>query len=287
MPKETLLHIMIFYISLFCIIKSQNSKAIIKEIYPHYYNTTATFISLPNSDIKKYAYFSFDITDKNIKDTVYFKITTDSALYHSNINYYLFEKEIDKISGKDVEGIYYYFIKGANFRKEKTEQGYDSYLKFEHLNRYNRKTLLIRIDVEKMKGDISIENLEKYPEDNSLINNNNYNKNNYNNNNKNNYNNYNKNNYGHHDYDRYNNHHHEVINNEQRYYNNQDNYNRYYHYHKEWRYHSHDRINEYSSFKILYGIVLLQVWFVIMILYCLVNRKKRNNQIVVGINNNI
>ena len=287
MPKETLLHIMIFYISLFCIIKSQNSKAIIKEINPHYYNTTATFISLPNSDIKKYAYFSFDITDKNIKDTVYFKITTDSALYHSNINYYLFEKEIDKISGKDVEGIYYYFIKGANFRKEKTEQGYDSYLKFEHLNRYNRKTLLIRIDVEKMKGDISIENLEKYPEDNSLINNNNYNKNNYNNNNKNKYNNYNKNNYGHHNYDRYNNHHHEVINNEQRYYNNQDNYNRYYHYHKEWRYHSHDRINEYSSFKILYGIVLLQVWFVIMILYCLVNRKKRNNQIVVGINNNI
>ena len=258
MPKKTLLHIMIFYISLFCIIKSQNSKAIIKEIYPHYYNTTATFISLPNSDIKKYAYFSFDITDKNIKDTVYFKITTDSALYHSNINYYLFEKEIDKISGKDVEGIYYYFIKGANFRKEKTEQGYDSYLKFEHLNRYNRKTLLIRIDVEKMKGDISIENLENFPEDNSLINNN-----------------------------RYNNHHHEVINNEQRYYNNQDNYNRYYHYHKEWRYHSHDRINEYSSFKILYGIVLLQVWFVIMILYCLVNRKKRNNQIVVGINNNI
>ena len=287
MPKETLLHIMIFYISLFCIIKSQNSKAIIKEIYPHYYNTTATFISLPNSDIKKYAYFSFDITDKNIKDTVYFKITTDSALYHSNINYYLFEKEIDKISGKDVEGIYYYFIKGANFRKEKTEQGYDSYLKFEHLNRYNRKTLLIRIDVEKMKGDISIENLEKYPEDNSLINNNNYNKNNYNNNNKIKYNNYNKNNYGHHNYDRYNNHHHEVINNEQRYYNNQDNYNRYYHYHKEWRYHSHDRINEYSSLKILYGIVLLQVWFVIMILYCLVNRKKRNNQIVVGINNNI
>ena len=153
MPKETLLHIMIFYISLFCIIKSQNSKAIIKEIYPHYYNTTATFISLPNSDIKKYAYFSFDITDKNIKDTVYFKITTDSSLYHSNINYYLFEKEIDKISGKDVEGIYYYFIKGANFRKEKTEQGYDSYLKFEHLNRYNRKTLLIRIDVEKMKPE--------------------------------------------------------------------------------------------------------------------------------------
>ena len=287
MPKETLLHIMIFYISLFCIIKSQNSKAIIKEINPHYYNTTATFISLPNSDIKKYAYFSFDITDKIIKDTVYFKITTDSALYHSNINYYLFEKEIDKISGKDVEGIYYYFIKGANFRKEKTEQGYDSYLKFENLNRYNRKTLLIRIDVEKMKGDISIENLENFPEDNSLINNNNYNKNNYNNNNKNNYNNYNKNNYGHHNYDRYNNHHHEVINNEQRYYNNQDNYNRYYHYHKEWRYHSHDRINEYSSFKILYGIVLLQVWFVIMILYCLVNRKKRNNQIVVGINNNI
>ena len=287
MPKETLLHIMIFYISLFCIIKSQNSKAIIKEIYPHYYNITATFISLPNYDIKKYAYFSFDITDKNIKDTVYFKITTDSSLYHSNINYYLFEKEIDKISGKDVEGIYYYFIKGANFRKEKTEQGYDSYLKFEHLNRYNRKTLLIRIDVEKMKGDISIENLENFPEDNSLINNNNYNKNNYNNNNKNKYNNYNANNYGHHNYDRYNNHHHEVINNEQRYYNNQDNYNRYYHYHKEWRYHSHDRINEYSSFKILYGIVLLQVWFVIMILYCLVNRKKRNNQIVVGINNNI
>ena len=272
MSKETLLHLMVFYISLFCIIKSQSSKAIIKEIYPYYYNTTATFLSLQNSDIKRYAYFSFDITDKKLNDIAYFKITSDSALYHSNIQYYFSDKTIDKISSYDVEGthFFYYYIKGSNFRKEKTEQGFDSYLKIEFLNKYNRKTLLIRIDVEKIKGEISIENLESIPEDNSLINNN-----------------YNKNNYEHNNYDRHNHQHHEVINNEQRYYNNQDNYNRYYHYHKEWRYHSHDRINEYSSFKMVYGIILLQVWFVIMILYCLVNRKKRNNNIMVAISNNL
>ena len=283
MSKETLLHLIIFYISLFCLIKSQSSKAIIKEIYPYYYNTTATFLSLENSDIRKYVYFSFDITDKKLNGNAYFKITTDSALFHSNIQYYFSDKNINKISSYDVEGtnLFYYYIKGSNFRKEKTEQGFGSYLKIEHLNKYNRKTLLIRIDVEKMKGEILIENLEIIPEDNSLTNNN--------------YNNYNKNDYEHHNYDsknKYNsnhNHHnhHEVINNEQRYYNNQDNYNRFYHYHKEWRYHSHDRINEYSSPKMVYGIILFHVWFIILIIYCLINRKKRNNQIIIAVNNNI
>ena len=272
MSKETLLYIILFYISFFCAtIKSQSSQVIIREIYPYYYNTTATFISLINTNIRKYAYFSFDLTHIKSKDIAYFKITTDFALYHSNIQYYFFDKKIDTISSYDVErrNIYWYYMKGSNFRKEKTEQGYDTYINIENLSKYNRKTLLIRIDVEKLKGDISIENLESIPEENDLIKNN-----------------YSKNNYGFKNYDKQNQHLHGVINNEKRYYNN-DNYNKYYHYHKEWRYHSHDRINEYNSLKVVYGLILFNIWFIIILLYCLINRKKRNNQIIVAINNNV
>ena len=131
MSKETLLHLMIFYISLFCISKSQSSQAIIKEIYPYYYNTTATFLSLQNYGIKKYAYFSFDVTDKKLNGIAYFKITTDSSLYHLNIQYSFVEKKIENLVDYDVLGknVSWYYIKGANFRKEKTEQGFDSYIK--------------------------------------------------------------------------------------------------------------------------------------------------------------
>jgi hypothetical protein len=253
--------------------KTEGSQ-IIKEIYPYYDNTTAAFISLDNWDIKQYVYFSFDFSDKTkIKDIAYFKITTDFAIYHLNIQFTFLEKKIENLVDNDVLGknITWYYIKGSNFRKEKTEQGFDSYIKLENYFT-KKKTLLIRIYVEKMKGDMIVENLESMPMDNSLTNNNNYNKNNFG------HHNHNKN--VHHDYHDY------VINNEHRYYYN-NSYNKYHHYHKEWRYHSHDRINEVNPYRNLYGIILLQIWLVIMILYCMVNRRKRNNQIPFAVSGNM
>ena len=309
MSKRALIYTAILYISLFSsVIKSQNSNFIVKEIYPYNLNATASFLSLTNTGIKKYAYFSFEFNKEKIIDIAYFKISTDSAIYQSNIQYLFIEKKVDEIKKEDLEGnnIYYNYIKGFNFRKEKTEQGFDSYIKMEKYCGCNKNTLIIRIDVEKLKGDISVENLKNFPQDNSLNKNilinsnypNNYNainNNGKNNNYPNNYNginnnyhgmnnNHQNNNYGRSDH--FFNDHNSVINNEQRYSNN-DIHNKYNHYHKEWRYHSHDKIQEPQPFKIVYGITMAQIWFIILILYCIINRRKKNTQYAVGINNSV
>ena len=331
MSKRALIYTAILYISLFSlVIKSQYSSFIIKEIYPYNLNATAAFLSLTNTGIKKYVYFSFEFNKDKIKDNAYFKISTDSAIYQTNIQYLFIEKKPDEIKLGDVAGnyIYYSYIRGMNFRKEKTEQGFDSYIKIEQYYKNNKNTLVIRIDVEQLKGDVSIENLERLPEDNSLNKNifvstnyqnnnngrnnnypNNYNgknnfqnnngrnnnyPNNYNGNNNNYPNNYNgrnnnypnnyngkgnnyQNNYNGHNYNHdYN--HNSVINNEQRYSN--DIYNKYY------SYHSHNN-NGAESFRIIYGIIMANIWFVIIILYCLINRRKKNTQYAVAINNSV
>ena len=290
----------IFYISIFVLftkVSSQKSTFIIKEILPYSMNAKAAYISLTDLGIKKYAYFSFDFSNSNI---AYFKITTESSFSHSNIQLLFSEKEVNEINKNDLENYYFqwYFIKGYAFKKVKNEQGFDSYLKVEKYNK-NCKTLIIRIDVDKLGNDITAENLESLPEDNSL------NKNNYNekeknlhywqdnyNNNKNNYNNnyhYNHNNNNHYNHNNnypsnHNNYHNYGMNNNQRDYNNEI-HNRYYHYHQSWRAHSHDTIYETNAPRIIYGLILSQIWIVIMILYCLVNRRKRNVQYTVAINN--
>ena len=147
------------------------------------------------------------------------------------------------------------------FRKEKNEQGFDSYLEFFNYSK-EKKTLIIRLEIDGLKGDITIENLESLPEENSLINNK-YNKN------------LKENKHNHHNsYNSQNNYHNNVINNEQRYSNNNI-HNRYYHYHKDWRSHSHDRVHAISNFRILYGLLIGHIWLIILILYCLVNKRKR------------
>jgi len=291
----------IFYISIFALftkVSSQKSTFIIKEILPYSMNATAAYISLTDLGIKKYAYFSFDFSNSNI---AYFKITTESSFSHSNVQLLFSEKEVNEINKNDLENYYvqWHFIRGYAFKKVKNEQGFDSYLKVEKYNK-NCKTLIIRIDVDKLGNDITAENLESLPEDNSL-NKNNYNeieknlhhwKDNYNKNN-NNYNNnnyhYNHNNNNHYNHNNnypsnHNNYHNYGMNNNQRDYNNEI-HNRYYHYHQSWRAHSHDTICETNAPRIIYGLILSQIWIVILILYCLVNRRKRNVQYTVAINN--
>ena len=288
----------IFYISTFALftkVSSQKSTFIIKEILPYSMNATAVYISLTDLGIKKYAYFSFDFSNSNI---AYFKITTESSFSHSNIQLLFSEKEVNEINKNDLENYYvqWYFIRGYAFKKVKNEQGFDSYLKVEKYNK-NCKTLIIRIDVDKLGNDITAENLESLPEDNSLNKNNynekeknlhywqdNYNKNNNNYNNNNYHYNHNNNNHYNNYPSNHNNYHNYGMNNNQRDYNNEI-HNRYYHYHQSWRAHSHDTIYETNAPRIIYGLILSQIWIVIMILYCLVNRRKRNVQYTVAINN--
>ena len=85
--------------------------------------------------------------------------------------------------------------------------------------------------------------------------------------------------------DYYRNHTH-IINNEHRYYNNNI-HDRYYHYHKKWRYHSHDRIYQLQPIYLVSGIILGNIWLLLFILYCMVNRRKRNNTYLVQINNGL
>ena len=274
MSKKALI---IFYISIFALfskISSQKSTFIIKEILPYNMNATAAYISLKDLNIKKYAYFSFDFSKSNI---AYFKITTESSLSHSNIQLLFSDKEVDKINQYDLENYYtqWHFIRGYDFKKEKTEQGFDSYLKIEKYIK-TCKTLIIRVDVDKLGADIMAENLERLPEDISL------NKNNYKEK---------ENTYGHwqgnynnnYHYNHNNNHIH-GINNNQRDYNNEI-HNRYYHYHQKWRDHSHDTVYATNAPRIIYGLIISQIWMIILILYCLVNRRKRNVQYAVAINN--
>ena len=134
---------------------------------------------------------------------------------------------------------------------------------------------MIRIDIDKLKGDIIAENLESLPiEDKSLTKNNQYQ---YNNNYDYNHNNRHDNSDGHNN---------AVINNEKRY-SSKEIHDKYYHYHKEWRYHSHERIQEVEPIRITYGIIIAQIWLVILVLYCIINRKKKNAQYTVAINNSI
>ena len=132
--------------------------------------------------------------------------------------------------------------------------------------------------------------MESLPEDNTL---NKYNykekennlhhpqdkyNNNYHNNNNYHYNNYHYNN------NHNNNHNHQMNNNNQRDYNNEI-HNKYYHYHQNWRSHSHDYVYETNTRRIIYGLIISQIWMLVLILYCLVNRRKRNVQYAVAINN--
>ena len=276
MSKLTLFHLFIIYISLYCLVDKAESQ-IIKEVYPYYLNVTAAYISLENLDENKYVYFSFNSDDERNMNITYFKINTESELSQSNIQFKFTRKKTEEISKEDLEknNANWFYIRGHKFRSEKNQQGFDTYLKIDRY--FNvKKTLIIRLEIDKLKGDITVENLESLPEKDSL--NNNHKKkvreNKHNHHYNNNYN----------SQDKY---HNNVINNEHRYSHNNDIHNRYYHYHKNWREHSHDKIYEISNLRIVYGLIIAQIWLIVLVLYCLVNRRKRNVPYIIPINNRI
>ena len=177
-------------------------------------------------------------------------------LYYTNIQYIFTNKNMGEINYSYLEGRnqFWFFIKGHNFRKEKSEQGFDSYLTIEKNKNADGTILVIRIDIDKLKGDIIAENFESLPiEDKSLTKNNQYQ---YNNN---------------YDYNHNNRHvisdgqNNAVINNEKRY-SSKEIHDKYYHYHKEWRYHSHDRIYQLQPLYLVSGIILGNIWILLYIL---------------------
>ena len=66
-----------------------------------------------------------------------------------------------------------------------------------------------------------------------------------------------------------------------KYPNNYHPFNYYFNYH---RYHKHHYIRFNAGFVCL-GVILGQIWLIIFILYCIVNRKKQNTRLAVIVGN--
>lgn len=247
-------------------------------------NASATFVSFDHN----YLYFLYDMkpffADNNFRTSAIFKLTSKKRFYSYDLSYFPSSKKIDKINSKDLIGnqvnIYWRYLVDVITQRTVNDE-YDHYLKIKRssLQTNNVNTLIIRINVLNKRGDLTIENLLSLSEDvekslynktnNYIINKNlrdSLTKNNYNNNHNyhndiyNNNNNYHKNYY-------YN-------NNKYNYGNYKNNGNIHYSYylgthHKRFYFHN-------IGFNFA-GIIFAQIWFIVFILYCIVNRRKPNN----------
>ena len=257
-------------------------------------NATASFASFEQNN---YLYFLYDMNpffkDNNFRTSAVFRLTSKERFYRNDINYSFLSKKIDEIKSTDIIGngayIYWRYLYENVIAQKTLDNEYDHYININRtqLKQNNFNTLVLRIKVSFKKGDLTIENLFSLPKDiknllyNNTINNifnqnlrDSLNKDNYNNNNyhKNNYNNINHN--YHNDY---------YYNNNKNYGNNKyyGNSNYYYHFHTHHnkRYHFHNIGFTYA------GIIFAQIWSIIFILYCIVNRRKVNNNrfaVIVG-----
>jgi hypothetical protein len=303
MKNQIKINIYLFFLLLLISIKNSD-QAEIKMIPDAYMNATAAFVALDSLEKSPFLYFSFDYgyhnqMNKEQIDIAYFKITAELLLFERDINYEFFMKKQEDITTKDLYnsrniGNTIFWRKIDYYYKETNGNEYDYYIK---IKKYGIKnTLIIRIPFLKNQGQIMIENIYSIPYDilNKFTNKgkinisldwknqNNDHKNDrktlipphpyighYNNNNWNDWNfNNNKN-----------------INNNNviitKYPNNYHPYNYYFNYH---RYHKHHYIRFNAGFVCL-GVILGQIWLIIFILYCIVNRKKQNTRLAVIVGN--
>lgn len=304
MKNPIKLNIYLFFLLLLILIKNSDH-AEIKMIPDAYMNATAAFVELDSLERSSFLYFSFDYDyhnqmNKKQIDIAYFKITTELLLSKSDISYDFFMKKQEDITIKDLYNVGnpIFWRKIDYYYKEKNGNEYDYYIKIQKYGINN--SLIIRIPFLKNKGQITIENLYSIPDDilkkftNKGKNNislywsdqNNGHKNDrknllpvpphpynehYNNNPWNDWNadnNKNKNNNN------------VIIT---KYPNNNHLYNDdyYYNYH---RYHKHHHIRFNTGFLFL-GVILGQIWLIVFVLYCIVNRKKQNTRLAVIVGN--
>ena len=249
-----------------------------------YLNATASYATFDKD--KFFLYFTFDLDfHKNVskeKDVACFKISTSSQINSKDIKYTFLDKKLEQVNVTDLDiknKILWYYGYIAN--KEKTSYDFNYYIKIKLFGENkNKSTLIIKIDVLNKKGDLTVENifvpldetklklndikdvnklfpdlksLEKYynrtyPYKNHTINNYYGYKNQYN-----------------------------------RLPNNHNNYHYHYNYHNYHR-RKYRRVHRYIEFSFL-GVLLLQVWTIVFILYCIVNRRKPENNrtaIIIG-----
>ena len=277
---------LLFIFLLFIYINCQSPQDIEFKMIPSaYLNATASYATFDKD--KFFLYFSFDLDfHKNVSkdnDVVCFKISTSSPISWKDIKVAFLDKKQEQVNDKDLDiknNIFWHYVFIAN--KDSTSYNYNFFIKIKLFGENkNKSTLIIKIDVLNKTGDLTIENIivpveEKklklndindvnklYPDKKPLEKH--YNRSYpYNNHYMNNY-------YG------YNNQYNHYPNNHNNYH---YDYN-YHHYHKR-KYH---RAHNHADFSIL-GILLFQVWTIVLILYCIVNRRRpENNRTAVIIGN--
>jgi hypothetical protein len=279
MPSINILLSILFLFISFNISKESPSSEI-KIIPDANQNATAAFVLLDDLEEETkdfYLYFKFDFeyhsqTTQNRKNKAFFKLTTEFALSPFQIQSIFLDKTLEEVNLADINNNGHWKENHIVFR-EQIDNEYNYYFiinnkHHEYEENNNRKTLILRILINKKQGQLTLENLFTLPEIvlESLNNkkNNNLRAPNYphfqdpNNNQYNNYK-YNHN----YNYDYYHNNYYDRT---------------YYGHHKYYRSRYY-----YSVFNccIIIGFLLGQIWFVILILYCLVNRKKKTTLAVV------
>ena len=291
MKNLTILNFLIDLIFLLSSInKSEQNE--INVIPDAHLNATAAFVDLGSMKKDRYLYFSYDFdyhrkvnSNQGLKmrNTAYFTITTDFSL---ELNYIEYMKIFDlKKQELYIEREDIYWNKEYILKKQKNGNDFIYHIE---ITAFTVKTIILRIPFLKNEGQITIENIDYIPQKNSekneIENRQNYGKQfTYRSNQNNNYNN---------NIDKIN----ELPpplnpsnNMEQNQFNQYHNYNYPNNYHYNDNYHIHKihhyHYTFYNPFFSLIGIVLLQMWIIIFILYCLVNRRKKNERInvVVGI----
>lgn len=256
------LHLIFFL--LFLLINYINSESLTIKLIPDAnLNATAAFADLESFEKDNYLFFSFDFNYHNQvphkeKDIAYFKITSELFFTYSDFKFYFLDKKQEEVTYSDIDLQNYNLWKHCYLiSREKENNEYDYYIQIQRYGEKDKKnTVIIGIPIYKKKGQITVENLYSLPE-NVLEKKNKFS----------NFNNWPKN----HEY-------HSNLNNNNNYkydYNYRD-----YHY----RYHRHYEYRLFGNSGLCFiGILLLQLWIVIFVIYCLVNRRKKSQlAIVIG-----
>ena len=226
-------------------------------------NGTAKYVSLTTiSKNKQNLFFTFDFsyhydTLTTNKDTTYFKLTTPIEFINKNNPYltktisFIFSKkkwsELKTVEDLKLKKIYWIPARMIYYQK-------DNYSNFEYYIEVKRffnehKTLILKVPISgQTTGDITVENLVTLPENIQNLAKNNY---------------FNRHFYGN-----------DINTRKNNLYGN--NYQYQHHHHSRYQYGKGNQIFTFSGWAAILGAVLGQIWIVILVLYCLVNRRKKN-----------
>ena len=223
-----------------------------------------------------YLKLNFNILNQNIlikKNTAIFKLTTEFSLTNPYFEIFILDKNLKEVNSTDINNHNNWELKYFVDFCENIGNKYIYYFivhnKHNEFGEKNKgKSLLLRISMEKKKGRFTIQNLDTYPEMvfRSVYKKDNKNLRAQNNphwNPQKNYNNYYNHNYNqNYNYDYH------------KFYDMKD--HRYYHIYYRKRYY-----NWILNYSMIFGCLLWQIWLVILVLYCLVSRKKNPTVAVV------